>query len=188
MPSAMDQMLEFNAAFVANKEYAKFLTGKLPDKNLAVLSCMDTRLTELLPAALDFKNGDIKLITNAGALVSHPFGSVMRSLMVCVYTLGVREIAVIGHHDCGMQGIDIGSLKSRMIERGIPADRIEMIEGLGMNLDSWFKGFDDPAVSVRKTVKVIRNHPLMPDDIEVRGFLINPYSGALAAVPEEDGA
>ena len=95
-------------------------------------------------------------------------------------------MAVIVHNDCGMQGLHVGGLKSKMIECGLPADRIEMIEGLGMNLDSWLKGFDDPTVSVRKTVKVIRNHPLMPDEIEVRGFLINPYSGAIKPIPEEE--
>ena len=49
---------------------------------------MDTRLTELLPAALGIKNGDVKLIKNAGGVVMAPFGSVMRSLLVAVYELG----------------------------------------------------------------------------------------------------
>ena len=38
---------------------------------------MDTRLTELLPKALDLKNGDAKIIKNAGGTVIHPFGSAM---------------------------------------------------------------------------------------------------------------
>ena len=48
----IDQIIEFNKSFVAQKGYEKYLTDKYPDKKLAVLSCMDTRLTELLPAAL----------------------------------------------------------------------------------------------------------------------------------------
>ena len=48
----IDQILEFNKTFVAQKGYEKYVTDKYPDKKLAVLSCMDTRLTELLPAAL----------------------------------------------------------------------------------------------------------------------------------------
>ena len=61
---------------------------------------MDTRLTELLPAALGIKNGDVKIIKNAGAIISHPFGSVIRSLLVAIYELGVYEVMIFGHTDC----------------------------------------------------------------------------------------
>ena len=50
----IDNILDFNKGFVASKGYEKYITDKYPDKKLAVLSCMDTRLTELLPAALGF--------------------------------------------------------------------------------------------------------------------------------------
>lgn len=62
---------------------------------------MDTRLVELLPHALNLRNGDVKIVKNAGALVSHPFGSIMRSILVAVYELQADEVCVIGHHDCG---------------------------------------------------------------------------------------
>ena len=58
----IDQIIDFNKSFVAQKGYEKYLTDKYPDKKLAVLSCMDTRLTKLLPAALGLKNGDAKII------------------------------------------------------------------------------------------------------------------------------
>ena len=66
--SMIDQIIAYNKTFVAQKGYEKYLTDKYPDKKLAVLSCMDTRLTELLPAALGLKNGDAKIIKNAGGL------------------------------------------------------------------------------------------------------------------------
>ncbi len=57
--------INYNKDFAEQKGYEKFITDKYPDKKLAVLSCMDTRLTELLPAALGLKNGDAKIIKNA---------------------------------------------------------------------------------------------------------------------------
>lgn len=39
---------------------------------------MDTRLLELLPKAMGLKNGDAKIVKNAGAVISHPFGGVMK--------------------------------------------------------------------------------------------------------------
>ena len=62
----IEQMLEYNKKFVENKEYEKYATTKYPDKKIAIVTCMDTRLVELLPAALGIKNGDVKLIKNAG--------------------------------------------------------------------------------------------------------------------------
>ena len=84
----IDQILAYNKEFVANKGYEQYVTDKYPDKKLAVLSCMDTRLTELLPAALGLRNGDAKIIKNAGGLVISAFDSAMRSLIVAIYELG----------------------------------------------------------------------------------------------------
>ena len=97
----IDQIIAFNKTFVEQKGYEKYLTSKYPDKKLAVLSCMDTRLTELLPAALGLKNGDAKIIKNAGGLVISAFDSAMRSLIVAIYELGVEEIMVVAHSHCG---------------------------------------------------------------------------------------
>ena len=97
----IDEILQYNQQFVAAKGYEKYITSKYPDKHLAVLSCMDTRLTELLPAALGLKNGDAKFIKNAGGLVISPFDSAMRSLIVAIFELGVNEIMVVAHSECG---------------------------------------------------------------------------------------
>ena len=92
--------------FVEEKGYEPYLTSKYPDKKLAILTCMDTRLIELLPAALGIRNGDAKVIKNAGGVITHPYGSVMRSLLVAIVELGVEEVMVIGHTDCGVQGMN----------------------------------------------------------------------------------
>ena len=66
----LDEILAYNKQFVENKGYEKYITNKYPDKKIAILSCMDTRLTALLPAALGIKNGDVKMIKNAGGVIS----------------------------------------------------------------------------------------------------------------------
>src|SRR5438105_3861700 len=115
----LSDILAHNAEFVRRREYEPFLTDRFPDKRLVVITCMDTRLVELLPRAMNIRNGDAKLIKNAGAIVSHPFGSVMRSVLVAVYELGVAEVAVVGHHDCGMTGLDPARVLDKARERGI---------------------------------------------------------------------
>ena len=108
----IEDILAYNRQFVADKGYEQFATDKYPNKKLAIVTCMDTRLIELLPAALDIKNGDAKIIKNAGGVISSPFGSAMRSLLIAIYELGCEEIMVIGHTDCGVSHID----SDRMIE------------------------------------------------------------------------
>ena len=96
-------MLNFNKVFVREKMYEEHLTSKFPNKKLAIITCMDTRLVNLLPAALGIKNGDVKMIKNAGGMVLDPFDSTVRSVIVSVYELGVEHVMVIGHTDCGVE-------------------------------------------------------------------------------------
>ena len=116
----IDEILQFNKRFVERREYERFITDKYPNKRIAIVTCMDTRLVELLPAALGLKNGDVKIIKNAGATITSPFDSTVRSLLVAIYELGVTEIMIIGHTECGVQGMDSAQMQHLMKERGIP--------------------------------------------------------------------
>ena len=64
----IDQIIAYNKTFVEQKGYEKYLTDKYPDKKLAVLSCMDTRLTELLPAALSISLSHFRISQNIKAV------------------------------------------------------------------------------------------------------------------------
>ncbi len=178
----IDDIVKFNDNFVSNEEYKKFITDKYPDKKLAVLSCMDTRLTELLPAALGLRNGDAKIIKNAGGLVISAFDSAMRSLLVAVYELGVMEIMVVAHTTCGACHMSFKDFEKHILDRGISQSTLDTIKECGIDLDHWLEGFHDTEDSVKKTVETIRNHPLMPADVAVRGFIIDSVTGKLNEV------
>ena len=175
----INEILEHNRRFVAERGYERFLTDKYPNKKIAIVTCMDTRLVELLPAALGFRNGDVKIVKHAGATITNPFDSTMRSLLVAVYELGVEEIMVIGHTGCGVQGMDSTEMQHLMKERGIPESNISLMKHCGIDLDSWLHGFDDTDEAIRETVDLIRNHPLMARDITVKGYIMDSETGAL---------
>lgn len=178
----IEEILAFNREFVAKKAYEPFLTSKYPDKKLAIVTCMDTRLTTLLPAALGLKNGDAKLIKNAGGLVMGPFDSAVRSLLVAIYELGVTEVMVVAHTNCGACHMNGAEMKQLMLARGISAERLETVERVGLDLDRWLEGFHDTEDSVKKTVETIRKHPLIPAGVRVSGFIIDSETGELSAV------
>jgi carbonic anhydrase len=140
---------------------------------------MDTRLVELLPRAMGVRNGDVKLIKNAGAIVSHPFGSVMRSILVAVYELGAAEVAVVGHHGCGMTGLSCARVLEKVKKRVADPNVIDTLGHAGIDLQRWLVGFDHVEDGVRQSVEVVRNHPLLPPDIPVHGLIIDPVTGKL---------
>lgn len=181
----IDQILEYNRQFVASGEYGRFETSKYPDKKIAIVTCMDTRLVELLPAALGIKNGDVKMIKNAGGTITNPFDSTVRSLLVAVYELGVNEIMIIGHTNCGVQGMNAGEMLHLMRERGVSDEHITLMRHCGIDLDSWLHGFDDTAEAVRETVDLVRNHPLMAPDVKVGGYIMDTLTGQLTVVCRE---
>lgn len=184
--SHISDMLAFNRSFVEDKRYEKFRTDKFPDKKMVILTCMDTRLVELLPKALNLRNGDAKIIKNAGAIVSHPFGSVMRSILVAIYELNAEEVLVIGHHDCGMTGLNPDSVLDKAKSRGVPDTVLATLNHAGIDLSRWLTGFEHVQDAVIKSVGIIRNHPLLPAAVNVYGLIIHPETGKLDLVADAD--
>ena len=176
----IDSILEFNRQFVADRAYEPYITDKFPAKKLAVLTCMDTRLTELLPKALGLRNGDAKIIKNAGGLVLSETDSAIRSLLVGIYELGVQEVMVVHHSTCGACHMSYEEFKPHMLERGVSEETLEAWEANGVA--DWLEGFHDTEASVRKTVAAVVSHPLVPAGVTVRGFIIDSVTGELTEV------
>ncbi|ADG13085.1 beta-class carbonic anhydrase [Methanocaldococcus infernus] len=140
-----------------------------PKKKLAIVTCMDARLVNFLSEKLGIKRGDAKVIKNAGNVVTD---DVIRSLVVAIYCLGVEKIWVIGHTDCGMKSVDVESIKREMIKRGANPY-------FTPNFKCWLNKIDDEEENVIKGVELIKNHPAIPNDIEVEGYIIDIETGEL---------
>lgn len=178
----IDEILAYNRRFVAEKGYERFITDKYPNKRIAIVTCMDTQLVELLPAALGLRNGDVKIIKNAGGTITNPFDSTVRSLLVAIYELGVNEVMIIGHTNCGVQGMDSAEMQHLMKQRGISEQHITLMKHCGIDLDAWLHGFDDTEAAVLETVDLVRNHPLVPGDVVVKGYIMDSTTGELQPI------
>lgn len=178
----LDEILTYNEKFVEEKEYEKYERGKFPNKRVVIISCMDTRLVELLPKSMNIGNGDAKIIKTAGAIVAHPFGSIMRSILVALYELKADEVCVVGHYDCGMASLDADSMLEKVKERGVSEETLKTMKYAGVDLNKFLQGFDNVEDSVRHSVENIYNHPLLPKDVPVHGLVIDPDTGRLDTV------
>jgi carbonic anhydrase len=158
----------------ANREYAgKFNQGGLampPARKLAVLACMDARLT--VEQLLGLKTGDAHIIRNAGGIATV---DALRSLIISHHLLGTKEFVVINHTDCGMLTFDDSDLLRRLEKQtGTPA--IEPVH---------FHAFKDVAENVQRQVARINSHPYIPKHISVRGFVYDVKTGKLEEISVE---
>ena len=179
--SELSEILAYNQHFVETGEYEKYFTNKYPGRELAILSCMDARIIELLPNALGLKNGDAKIIKVAGGTMISHYDSVMRSLLVAVYELGCEEIMVVHHSDCGLCHMEAHHFEELMREKGVTDEALEQAAQF-VNLDEFLHGFDDIEADVQRMVEAIKQHPLMPRNFVVRGFMIDSLTGELTEV------
>jgi carbonic anhydrase len=157
----------------ANEQYAsQFDKGDLPlppKRKVAVLICMDARID---PAkVLGLEEGDAHVIRNAGGRAA----DALRSLAISHELLGIREIVVIHHTDCGMLTFSNDDIRQKLeADLGPEAGKI------ASQID--FLPFRDLDQSVREDVEAIQASPLIPDDIAVSGFVYDVHTGRLRPV------
>lgn len=174
----LQEVLLANRFFVREYDHRRARSlHHTPRKQVAVFTCMDTRLVEFLEPALGIRRGDAKVVKNAGNHIRPGCEDVIRSLAAAVFLLEVKEILVIGHLDCGMSHVTREVLFRRMLDYGIPPEEIAKVD-----LMEWIGGFGDTQENVREAVAVIKNHPLMPVVIPVHGMLFDPDTGEVNVV------
>jgi carbonic anhydrase len=177
-------MTQLEAIIAANRNFTRPNAfpplPKSPKKQLAIFTCMDTRLVDFLEPAMGLSRGDAKVIKNAGNIIVDPMsGAVIRSLVAGIFMLGVEEIFVIGHRDCGMAELDAESVKRDMVNRGISPDIIDIHVP---DLKQWLGIFAHPVENVERSVKIIRHNPLIPRDVPIHGLIFCPNEGRLDVV------
>lgn len=163
-------MSTIDEVIVANEKYAQtHKTRRLsprPTRRLAVVTCMDTRLTK---ATLGLADGDAHIIRNAGGIITD---DALRSLLISHYLLGAEEFMVINHTDCGLMRSTEEELRT-MIERHAGTASIS---------PERFYAFKAPEENVRKQLEKLKSHPWVRKDMVVRGFVFDVDTGRLKEV------
>ncbi len=185
MSKILDEVLS------ANKTYASAFgdKGKLampPARRFAILTCMDARLDPAKFAGL--AEGDAHVIRNAGGRASD---DAIRSLVISYKLLGTREWFVIHHTDCGMlvftneimRDLLSQSLKPAALVNGAWRDSGQGPGSREGEFIEWLT-IKDQSQSVRADVDRIKNHPLVPADIAIYGYVYDVASGRLVEVPQ----
>ncbi len=163
--SVIDETLKANANYAAGFNLAHLPMP--PGRKLAVVACMDARMT--VEEILGLKTGDAHIIRNAGGIVTE---DALRSLIISHHLLGTREWMVINHTDCGMLTFQDHEL----------AERLRKSSGRNAVVPSHFHAFSDLEDNVRQQLQKVRSHPWVPSEILLRGFVFDVKSGRLNEV------
>ena len=159
--SAIDQLLERNRPFRSLESGH----AAAPTLRVTIVACMDARLP--VEGAVGLKIGEAHVLRNAGGIVTD---DIIRSLWLSQQALGTREIMLIHHTKCGVQGVDENAVRAQARE-------------LTGQAPSWAAGgFDDIVEDVRESMRRLRTSPFVVHDEVLRGFVYDVDTGDLHEV------
>ena len=179
----------------ANRRYADSFASRgglvmPPGRRFAILTCMDARLDPAKFAGL--AEGDAHVVRNAGGRASD---DAIRSLVISYKLLGTREWFVIHHSECGMETFTDEIMRD-LLAKSLKTSRFDgkawKDDGAGPGSTEgqfidWLT-IKDQNASVAADVRRIRNHPLVPRDIPIYGYIYDVKTGRLIEVPEATAA
>lgn len=164
-------MSETDHTLDANRRAAPAYRGRglapSPSRRLIVITCMDVRIAVLPTLGLDL--GEAHILRNAGAAVTD---DVIRSVALSMNQLGTREIMLIAHTRCGLQGGPDRAIHDQLRDRHGPSDHDAMP----------LHTFTDLEAHVRDGLARLKTHPWLADQASARGFVFDIESGLLREV------
>jgi carbonic anhydrase len=151
----------------ANRKYAETfdLSGfdGVAHAGVALVTCMDSRIDPL--RMLGLQAGDAKIFRNPGGRVTP---QALEALVLGVHLLNVRRILVIPHTRCAMASSTLDELRAKV---GASAGQDASWQTFGV--------IEDQEETLLDDVRKVRSHPLIPDSVEVGGFLYDVDTGLL---------
>jgi carbonic anhydrase len=161
----------FDTALKANREFAKQYDPRLgarPAPKIAVVTCMDPRLSNL-PEILGLPQADIDVIRTGGPAVTQ---DVLAELVVSTRVLGSAAIMLLNHTGCGFTTFPDDELNARLTSATGDASPAPMR----------FFSYKDPELNTRQQIRMVRAHPWIAREVPVRGFVLDMETGLLREV------
>ena len=163
--SVIDEVLAANEIYARTHELSH-LTPR-PARKMAMLTCMDTRLSIL---TLGLKTGDAHIIRNAGGIVTD---DTLRSLVISHHLLGHG-----GNHGDQPHRLRVDAdQRSRTCARGS-----RIAPGPPRLSPAFFYAFQDIDENVRQQLQKLTTHPWIPKTVAARGFVYDVTTGLLREI------
>ena len=164
-------MSVIDEALKANQNYAKTYDRKMggrPNTKIAVVTCMDPRLSDL-PGMLGLTHADIDVVRTGGPAVTT---DVIAELIVSTRVIGSKEIMILNHTGCGFTTFTDEEMNAQLTAATGDASPAPMR----------FFSYKDPEENTREQIAMVRSHPWIGKEIPVRGFIFDVETGLIREV------
>jgi carbonic anhydrase len=169
-----ETVVAWNHRVIAGEQPASWPADEIAEATpIIALTCIDPRLNGHFPNALGLRPEQFIWLRNAGNVVSDAISGTLRSLALACAVKGGKEIAIIGHTDCGVRKTSVAELTSRFAAMGVPR------QNLPDDLVGFFGIFASERQNVMRGVEYVRESTLIGPRVPVHGLLIDVVSGKL---------
>ncbi|MGI2747853.1 carbonic anhydrase [Bacillus cytotoxicus] len=148
---------------------------QLENKKVLLLTDIEDGIERMIQQVTNVQPENMLTIQSYGSVIVHPYGDIMRSIIIAIYQENVEEIFVVGIKDKETALVHVQS-QLDSIKDNIQLDYLFkhcMPEFSGGTFDDWLNGTGNVSENIEKSIEIIRHHPLIPSDIKIHGFMIH---------------
>ncbi|ACK61260.1 MULTISPECIES: hypothetical protein [Bacillus] len=145
------------------------------NKKVLLLTDIEHGIEPTIQQVTNIQQENMLTIHSYDSVIVHPYGDIMRSIIIAIYQENVKEIFVVGIEDKKTSSVNLQT------QRDFIKDKIEldylfkncMPEFASGSLNQWLSGQKNVSENIEKSIDMIRHHPLVPSNVKVRGFRID---------------
>ncbi|MFB6732090.1 carbonic anhydrase [Bacillus mobilis] len=145
------------------------------NKKVLLLTDIEHGIEPIIQQETNSQQENMLTIHSYDSVIVHPYGDIMRSIIIAIYEENVEEIFVVGIEDKATDVVNL-QIQRDSIKNNREIDYLFkncMPEFSSGSLNAWLSGQENVGENIEKSIDMIRNHPLVPSDIKVHGFMID---------------
>ncbi|MED2033211.1 carbonic anhydrase [Bacillus thuringiensis] len=145
------------------------------NKKVLLLTDIEHGIEPSIQQVTNIQQENMLTIHSYDSVIVHPYGGIMRSIIIAIYQENVKEIFVVGIEDKETSSVNLQTQRD-FIKDNIELDYLFkncMPEFSSGSLNQWLSAQKNVSENIEKSIDMIRHHPLVPSDIEVHGFIID---------------
>ncbi|KXY10063.1 carbonic anhydrase [Bacillus sp. FSL K6-0067] len=145
------------------------------NKKVLVLTDIEHGIEPIIQQVTNVQRENMLTIHSYDSVIVHPYGDIMRSIIIAIYEENVEEIFVVGIEDKETSSVNLQTQRD-FIKNNREIDYLFkncMPEFSSDSLEEWLSGQENVSENIEKSIAMIRHHPLVPSDIKVHGFMID---------------
>lgn len=161
MVNTFEDLISANREFATDFAFGGF--DGIAKAGVAIVTCMDSRIDPLRMIGL--QAGDAKIFRNPGGRVTE---AALEAIVLGVHLLNVDRVLVVPHTRCAVASNTEEVLRERVAESAgtdVTWQRFHVIE--------------DQVATLGLDVHRVKSHPLVPDSVQVGGFVYDVDTGLL---------